>query len=169
MKYQDYCTLFSAWLRDLAALVDANDVSVTDVAQALFDERPGLYPVTYPLLESQSRAGDALADRAATLWPGPTLEPPFCASDARWVPAALPDVRYPDAIKAMRDAQALADGSGHPVRLALTLASEGQTIGAQRIWIYPLATFDQWMIERDADGTEHPIFIGPRDEGPQPF
>ena len=69
----------------------------------------------------------------------------------------------------MGDAQALADGKGEPVRLVITLISEGQTIGHQRLWVYPFATFDQWMIERAADGTECPVFIGPRAEGPPPF
>lgn len=42
----------------------------------------------YPLLESQSPPGIDLADRVAELWPGPVLEPPFCASDAGWVQKA---------------------------------------------------------------------------------
>jgi hypothetical protein len=68
--------------------------------------------------------------------------------------------RYPDAENALAEAQALADGNGAPVCLEITLTAEGQAIGTQRLWVYPLATFDQWMIERDADGAERPVFIG---------
>lgn len=159
MKYQEYCGLLAAWLRDLAALIESGDVSASDVAQALFNDKPGLYPVTCPLSEQQSRAGDAMVDRSDALWPGPVLEPPFCASDARWQPAQFLDVRYQDVARALRDAQAEADRCGQPARMQIKVTADG-IVWHRRVWIYPLATFDKWMIERDADGAERPVFIG---------
>jgi hypothetical protein len=70
-----------------------------------------------------------------------------------------------DVAKAWLDAQTKADANGVPVRFHMTLTAGAQVIGHHVAWVYPLATFDQWMIERDADGTERPVFIGASEVG----
>jgi hypothetical protein len=66
-----------------------------------------------------------------------------------------------DITKAMRDAQDEADRVGSPVSVRITIGADARVIGHHRAWVYPLATFDQWMIERATDGSERPVFIGP--------
>ncbi len=117
-------------------------------------------------------------------------EPPYPIVDDvkpyRWVPVGDPatraahSARYPepstrwsidetglpltpnrDITKAMRDAQDEADRVGSPVSVRITIGADARVIGHHRAWVYPLATFDQWMIERAADGTERPVFVGP--------